>query len=314
MHTQQRKDGHSCSGRCARIGVASATGEHQSAFSGARQLLPLGRDPTAKMPLGSLESLSVEPFGGIWSCKHVVVNMNTKFSVYISGNCNPGLGPCPWAQSQCALVGGESRVPKRSDGTLTVARNRTTTQLPPPRSVAASPRLRPTTARLGRPFRGGEGGWPARGGGGGALNWAPSSIRPPSPASLHRGRPRRARPTLRPPPPPPPPARRGAWGDWDRRRHCLLPLPALPAVATCPPPPTMIAGRALRAAAAVRTLSLASAPRPPPASVAPAAYVGAAAVRARFLAATASPTTTVTPPPTTAASPTAAGAKVRRCS
>lgn len=71
----------------------------------------------------------------------------------------------------------------------------------------------------------------------------------------------------------------------------------------------MIASRALRAAAAVRTLSLASAPRPPPASVAPAAYVGAAAVRARFLAATASPTTTVTPPPTTAASPTAAGAK-----
>ncbi|KAK1866961.1 hypothetical protein I4F81_009473 [Pyropia yezoensis] len=62
----------------------------------------------------------------------------------------------------------------------------------------------------------------------------------------------------------------------------------------------MIAARAVRAAAALRTLSRASVPRPPMAVASPAC-VGAAAVGARFLAAMASPTTTSTTPPTPAA-------------
>lgn len=68
----------------------------------------------------------------------------------------------------------------------------------------------------------------------------------------------------------------------------------------------MIAARAVRAAAALRTLSRASVPRPPMAVASPAC-VGAAAVGARFLAAMASPTTTSTTPPT----PAATDAKVR---
>lgn len=133
------------------------------------------------------------------------------------------------------------------------------------------------------------------------LNWGPRRSDP----HPHRGRPhhpshassRRRLPPLLP--------RGVVLGERDRRSHCLLSLPALPAVVTCRSP-TMIAARAVRAAAALRTLSRASMPRPPVA-VAPAACVGAAAAGARFMAATASPTTTSTTPPT----PTAADAKVR---
>lgn len=139
------------------------------------------------------------------------------------------------------------------------------------------------------------------------LNWGPRRSAPP--------------PLSRPSTPPPSPdatrhrrchrcaaVRCGAWGDGDRRSHCLLSLPYLPAGAICRSP-TMIATRALRSAAAFRTLSLASAHRPPPA-LTPPAYVGAAAVAARFMAATASPTTT-SRPPTSPLTPTAADAKVR---